>query len=114
MASVKVPDKVKLVIGVLLATPNLAVLLEEDLQERFGIADFKSKITPFSVTDYYNKTMGFDTKRQFFSFQKLIDPAILGKIKNWTNKLENKFAKKFATKQATRPANNDPWELNDA
>ena len=30
------------------------------------------------------KTMGFDTKRQFFSFQKLIDPAILGKIKNWT------------------------------
>lgn len=63
------------------------------LEKKFGPVELKSPILPFNYTDYYETEMGKDIKRQFISFQKLIDPGVLADIKLYTNKLEKKFQK---------------------
>jgi hypothetical protein len=58
------------------------------LEKKFGPIELRSPILHFNYTDYYEKEMGKDVKRQFLSFQKLIDPGALADIKLFTNKLE--------------------------
>lgn len=94
-------------------------MAENRLEKKFGPLELKSPILPFNYTDYYEKEMGKDVKRQFFSFQKLIDPGALADIKLFTNKLEESCRDRSAlgglalSKEASRgrPINLDPGYL---
>jgi len=91
MGKVKQPVPVKLIVGMLSAEEALFEKVEEKLSQKFGSIDFRSPILPFRHTDYYEREMGKDLKRKFISFQHLIDPGYIPKIKLFTNELEEDF-----------------------
>ena len=107
MWKLKEPNSVKLVIGVLAANYQCLHSSADILTDKFGNADFMSDVWPFDKTDYYKDQTGPRILRQFLSFEKLIDPGRLAKIKLRTNKLEQKLAKALNV-PLPRPANLDP------
>lgn len=88
---------------------SLFEMAETRLKRKFGPIELRSQIFPFTYTDYYEAEMGRDIKRQFLSFQRLIDPGVLAGIKLFTNKLEEKLQKEEAS--TGRPINLDPGYL---
>ncbi len=86
MGAIRIPDPAKLVVGTLAADP--AAIPRAELATRFGPIDLESPPLPFGFTDYYEKEMGPEIVRRFFSFERLIDPGELPTIKRWTNDLE--------------------------
>ena len=107
MWKLKEPNPVKLVIGVLAANYQCLHSAADILTDKFGHADFSSDVWPFDKTDYYKDQTGPRILRQLFSFEKLIDPGKLAKIKIRTNKLEQKLAKTLSL-PLPRPVNLDP------
>ena len=82
---------VRLFMGMISGETNLFEKAEERLIQKFGLVDFKSPILSFQHTHYYEPEMGSNLKRKFISFQGLIDPAEIAKIKLFTNQLEGDF-----------------------
>lgn len=108
MGKIKEPGKVKLIVGML---SNDTVLLEKVkpiLTNNFGEIDFVSQIISFDYTDYYEKEMGKNIKRQFLSFVDLISPEKLAEIKVKTNEIEEQFA----DESGNRKLNLDPGYIN--
>jgi len=101
------PKPVKLIIGILAADKNCLKAGVEAVAARFGRIDLTSDIWPFNQTNYYKDEIGEKILRQFISFEKLIDPGKLSKIKHITNKLEQKLATKLNL-TLPRPVNLDP------
>lgn len=64
---------------------------ESLLAAKFGPVDSISRRFDFTLTDYYEKQMGRPLWRCFLSFDRLIDPGLLGEIKLFTNDLEDKI-----------------------
>lgn len=62
------------------------------LMGRFGPIDFATEFIPFEYTSYYADEMGFNQKRRFISFKKLINPDALPKIKLITNEIEKDYS----------------------
>lgn len=93
MGTPKRPIPAKFIVGMISAETELFSELEKLLSERFGPVDLKSGIFPFIHTDYYEKEMGKDLKRKFISFERLIDPVQLWKIKLFANSLEAEFSR---------------------
>ncbi len=91
MGKVKQPLPVKLIVGMISGKENLFDEVEKELSQRFGPIDFKSPILSFHYTEHYEKEMGGGLKREFISFQNLIDPAKIVEIKLFTNQLEKDF-----------------------
>lgn len=114
MAPISPVNKVKLIIGMLSAFPDIFTQVEKCLADQFGPIDYTSLVFPFNFTTYYNEEMGSGIKRKFLSFQKLIDPGRLSSIKVWTNQLETKFATTFKNLQVKRPINLDPGYLTSS
>jgi hypothetical protein len=79
------------------------------LEREFGPVELRSPVLPFNYTDYYEAEMGRDIKRQFLSFQRLIDPGSLADIKLFTNQLEEGLQGEKASHG--RPINLDPGYL---
>lgn len=79
----------------------------------FGPIAHSSQRFDFTETNYYTATMGHDLKKQFFTFDRLIDPANLPRIKRLTNDWEHDYA---ATHQhpEPRPLNLDPGYITPA
>jgi hypothetical protein len=105
MAKAKKHKRAKLIIG-LIAKKGYIEKAKYVLGKKFGFIDFQSDIFEFEHTDYYFKEMGKPLYRQFLSFEKLIRPESLWKIKLLTNKLEKKFSK-----SGRRQVNIDPGYL---
>jgi len=114
MGETKPPVPVKLITGILSSVIELFPEAEKVLQNKFGPIDQKTNLIPFAFTTYYNESMGTPIKRQFLSFQKLINPASIARIKIWTNQMEKRFAKKVGQSNIARPINFDPGYLNAA
>jgi len=93
MGQIKKNLPAKLIISIFTQKDNLFETIEKMLSKKFGPIDFRSQIIDFSHTKYYEKEFGANLKRRFVSFQKLINPENIWKIKIITNKLEEKFAK---------------------
>ena len=70
----------------------------------------QSEAFDFTETDYYQASMGRDLKKQFLTFQTLIDPGRLPQIKRMTNALEQEYAGQHKHPEA-RPLNLDPGYL---
>jgi hypothetical protein len=62
------------------------------LDERFGARDQTFGPVAFSWTEYYEKEMGKDLQKVYFTYSTLIDRDTLAEIKNFSNQLESMFA----------------------
>jgi hypothetical protein len=108
MGKISHPQPVKLIIGIITNSLSLLPQVEEILERKYGPIDYHSPVIDFVFTDYYKEEMGENLKRKFISFEKLIFPVEIIKIKHYTNKLENKFSQ-----QGKRDVNIDPGYLNE-
>lgn len=108
MGKISHPQPVKLIIGIITNSLPLLLQVEKILERKYGPIDYHSPVIDFVFTDYYKKEMGENLKRKFISFEKLIFPVEIIKIKHYTNKLENKFSQ-----QGKRNVNIDPGYLNE-
>lgn len=113
MWEVSEPKPVKLIIGILAADENSLQAGLENTIAQFGARDLTSQVFPFTQTEYYENQTGDDILRQFVSFDKLIDPGELSRIKLKTNDIEEKLAKKLAL-PFPRPVNLDPGMIEPA
>ncbi|UCH12328.1 MAG: DUF4416 family protein [Candidatus Omnitrophota bacterium] len=93
MGQVRRSLPVKLITGIITGNENNFDITANVLTKKFGAIDYKSPIYDFNLTNYYQKEMGPELKRQFLSFSKTIAPAKLAKIKLFTNKLEKRYSK---------------------
>ena len=99
--------KENLVIGVLSTADGAEDAIRENLEKEFGRADLVSGIIDFNFTSYYDSEMGGGIKRWFYSFETLVDPSDLPRIKILTNDLEGLWAE-----QNARKVNLDPGLLD--
>lgn len=109
MAEPKTFPRVKLICGIISSEERFFKKAEEHLVRLYGPLDLSSPFFPFNFTDYYEKQMGKDLKRQFISFMSLISPQTLSEIKIRTNTLEKEIREEM--KQNRRAVNIDPGYL---
>ncbi len=113
MGKTKIPQQVKLVIGMLAKDKKLFDTVEEFFAKEFGSIDYRSSLIPFKYTDYYKKEMGHALNRKFISFKERVSPERLPQIKLTTNSLEDKFSIK-KNDGSKRQINIDPGYLSDS
>lgn len=86
------PGRVKLFAGVLYSDPALLAEALALLHVDYGEIDFRSPSVTFDLTDYYTPEMGKTIYRIFVSFEPLIYPNQIARIKLETNVLEDRLA----------------------
>ena len=86
------PDPVKLFVGILYTKADQLAKAADALAEAFGKIDHKSPEFNFDVSAYYRDEMGWPISRKFFSFQDLISPEEIARIKIKTNEIEARLA----------------------
>ncbi len=96
------PEFVQLFVGVLFHREDA---LEKAVcaMDPFGPVDFRSTPVLFSATDYYDCEMGSPIYRVFLSFERLVHPKDLARIKTETNAIEESLAE-----EERRTVNLDP------
>lgn len=104
MAEIKQPQKVLVFAGLIYQKDFLVDDLLKAMGVEFGEVAQRSKVIPFTHTDYYCKEMGKDLLRQWFVFDKLIKPDVLADLKHHSNEIE----KKYLNENAGRTVNIDP------
>jgi hypothetical protein len=92
MGKISPAKPVKLIIGLIFKEEESLKKVEGILIRKFGETDFKGRVMPFDLTDYYREELGAGLKRAFMSFKKLINPAYLPEIKIITNKIESRLS----------------------
>ncbi len=113
MWELREPNPAKLIIGILASNYQCLHAAADLVTGKLGNPDFTSDVWPFEMTDYYKDQTGPRILRQFLSFERLIEPGKLAKIKLRTNKLEQKLAKTLAI-PLPRPVNLDPGIIEPA
>ncbi len=112
MAKPKPFSPVKLICGIIASKEASFKKAEERLVRLYGSVDITSPLITFNFTDYYEKQMGKNLKRQFLSFSSLISPEKLGEIKLRTNGLEEEIREEL--KEGRRVVNLDPGYLTQS
>jgi hypothetical protein len=88
MGKIKEPLPVKLIASMIYQNGEILLRAKDKLTERLGNIDYESRAIPFDFTTYYEEEMGKNLKRQFISFEPLIQMEELPQIKIFTNQLE--------------------------
>ena len=101
------PPPVKLVCGLLYSDEERLQRARELLEIRFGPIDYKSRVFPFDITNYYEDEMGAPIFRLFYSFRDLIHPKELARIKIECNEIEDELAV-----EGKRKVNLDPGYMD--
>lgn len=109
MGIIKKYHAVKLVIGFIFKDETALRLAKKALIKKFGGVDYESPTLPFTHTDYYEAELGLDLKRKFISFERLILPQGLPRIKIYAAALEKKLSR-----CSKRLVNIDPGYLDMA
>ena len=86
------PGFVKLFTGILYSEIAILTRALEMLQERNGEIDYRSRSFEFDITDYYVSEMGSPISRLFVSFDNLIHPKEIARIKVETNEIEDRLS----------------------
>jgi len=107
MGTIKHPDKVKLIVGLLSSDPGILLEVTRRLVKSFGCIDLESALIDFDYTRYYAGEFGEGLKRKFLSFERLVDPERIYTVKVKTNRLEERFSR-----HGKRKVNIDPGYLN--
>ena len=113
MGAIHDPKPVMLLIAVSSRYDEALAWAAEKAQEEFGLLALESEAFVFTETDYYRESMGDDLKKQFLTFQNLIDPAELARIKCETNRWEEQYAA-LGIHPESRPLNLDPGYITMA
>lgn len=85
----------------------------ERVQQKWGPIWKKSELFDFTETSYYEKSMGTGLKKQFWAFDRLIDPSGLPATKVFSNDLETEYGSSTDL-DVERPINIDPGYLTEA
>lgn len=88
MGKTRKPLPVKLIAGMIYQSEEILLGAKDKLTERLGNIDYESRVIPFDLTTYYEEEMGKNLKRQFISFEPLIQMEELPQVKIFTNQLE--------------------------
>ena len=118
MAEPKQPDHVMLIVAAFTGRPELLCWARDNLQNRYGPILLESQRFDFVETHYYDDTMGGGLKKQFFAFERLIQPEDIASVKLETNELERESVKHAAQlavpsgAAVQRPLNLDPGYLH--
>ncbi len=91
MIKLKKPLDVKYFVGMIAKNGEIMDKAVKILEKRFGEVEFESNLIPFTHTDYYEKEMGKDLQRKFYSFKPLRSPGELVSLKLFTIEVEKKF-----------------------
>ena len=86
------PGFVKLFAGILYSDIAILTKALKMLQERNGEIDYRSRSFEFDITDYYVSEMGSPIYRMFVSFDNLIHPKEIARIKVETNEIEERLS----------------------
>ena len=86
------PVPVKLFSGILYTDGACLQKALGILSSRFGTIDFASRDFPFDQTDYYHSEMGSPIARRFVSFEPLVQPDEIARIKIACNGIEEDLA----------------------
>jgi Domain of unknown function (DUF4416) len=87
------PPPVKLIAGLILAREAPVVAVRRQLEASYGPIDLETERFPFMATRYYEREMGPELQRLFWSFEPLIAPDMLAGIKRATNAVERTYAR---------------------
>ena len=109
MGKILKTQPVKLIIALIFRDKLSYSKARKILSRKFGSIDFESPNLNFNLTNYYEKEIGRDLFRRFISFDKLISPDALPRIKVLTNKIEKKLSYRKG-----RTVNIDPGYLDMA
>jgi len=112
MAEAKPFAPVKLICGIISSQKVFLKKAEERLSELFGQIDLRSPFFDFDLTDYYERQMGKNLRREFLSFAPLFPPERLSEIKIRTNGLEEEIREEM--KENFRVVNLDPGYLTSS
>jgi hypothetical protein len=82
------PKAVKLVMSFIFKKEKDFAEALAETDPRYGPVDFLSESLPFNFTAYYGPEMGEGLGRRIASFEPLISPGELPRVKLWTNALE--------------------------
>ncbi|OGV98048.1 MAG: hypothetical protein A3I04_04110 [Nitrospinae bacterium RIFCSPLOWO2_02_FULL_39_110] len=92
MGKINYPQAVRLFAGLIYQDDEIAAAVKKRLKDEFSEICNESNVIQFDFTDYYNKEMGNDLKREFICFRDLIKRDKLAEIKIKTNEIESDFA----------------------
>lgn len=109
MGTIKRPDPVKAIIGVLYAEEEIYETVLSKIEAQFDQVDYQSEPFPFVETDYYADEMGSNLVRRFISLNALIFPDELIHLKQMTNLFEEQLSE-----DGNRRINLDPGYLDSA
>jgi hypothetical protein len=107
MGHVREVEPVKLFVGMLSAYPSAFAEAESALVGRLGPVDLRSDLFAHAFTEYYRDEMGHPLVRLFVSFEDLVSPAHVARIKHLTNEIEDRMAASGEW-PVVRPMNLDP------
>ncbi len=83
------PTPVKLFCGILYSDEQLLKDAQILLIQKYGAIDFQSERFNFEISEYYRPEMGWPIFRIFWSFEQLINPNEIARIKIECNEIED-------------------------
>jgi hypothetical protein len=86
---------------------------KERAADQWGPMPLESEAFAFDDTAYYERQMGAGLRKQFFAFERFIDPAELVECKLTANRWEEEYRAVSKTPEP-RPLNLDPGYLTEA
>jgi hypothetical protein len=92
MGTPQKPAPVKLFAGIMFDEQFAIDRVLDEMEKRFGAAEYRFGPVPFSWTDYYAEEMGGRCKKIYVCYETLIAREILPSIKLWTNNIEQNHA----------------------
>ena len=105
------PQPVKLFLALLAPDPSLFAATISQLRQAYGSVDVESEVFPWNTTNYYREEMGENLQRKFVTFERLISPEALVRIKLETNAAELSLSA-AASPTSPRRVNLDPGYLD--
>ncbi|MEK7845559.1 MAG: DUF4416 family protein, partial [Nitrospinota bacterium] len=88
IVKINYPQPVRLFAGLIYQIDEIAAAVKKSLKSEFIEICNESNVIQFDFTDYYNKEMGCDLKREFICFRDLIKRYKIAEIKIKTNEIE--------------------------
>jgi hypothetical protein len=113
MGEIYEPARVLLIVAASSRYLSALEWARERCAEKLGPIALTSEPYAFTETDYYTATMGVELKKQFFAFERLVDPIELADVKVQTNQWEADYAS-FSRHPEPRPLNLDPGYITAA
>ena len=108
MGAIRPVRPVNLICGLISNDQDIMARAVRMLSDHAGPTDLISEPRPFDTTDYYELEMGQDLKREFASFERLINPDELAHLKIITNELEKRICYQCGLSTDRRLVNLDP------